>query len=72
MACMCGDLYCWSCGPAQGNSKCEVCGKWAMDGGCDEPEKCLAIAQENDRLMAEEELRIERDAQEYWANYKGD
>lgn len=30
MACMCGDTYCWSCGPAQGNSKCRE-----ADGGCD-------------------------------------
>lgn len=67
MACMCGDLYCWSCGPAQGNSKCHICGKWDMDGGCDEPEKCLAIAQEQDRaeneLMAkwiEEDRKVER------------
>ena len=30
MACMCGDICCWSCGPAQGNYKC-FCGKWASD-----------------------------------------
>ena len=31
MACMCGDTHCWSCGPAQGNSKCELCGSWTDD-----------------------------------------
>ncbi len=38
--CMCGDICCGSCGPAQGNFKCEMCGKWSSDGGCDNPEKC--------------------------------
>jgi len=47
--CMCGDLYCSSCGPAQGNSKCEHCGKWADEGGCDDPEKCA----EADKLWCE-------------------
>lgn len=32
MACMCGDTHCWSCGPAQGNTKCEFCSQWADDG----------------------------------------
>lgn len=32
MPCMCGDFCCPSCGPAQGNSKCILCGKWASDG----------------------------------------
>ncbi len=31
MTCMCGDLYCPSCGPAQGNSQCPVCGRWSYD-----------------------------------------
>ena len=31
MPCMCGDTHCWSCGPAQGNSKCWYCGAWADD-----------------------------------------
>lgn len=34
MACMCGDLCCPSCGPAQGNSRCPICGAWASE-GCD-------------------------------------
>ena len=40
MPCMCGDTYCWSCGPAQGNYKCPACGRWTFDGGCIDPEKC--------------------------------
>ena len=31
MACMCGDTHCSSCGPAQGNWKCVLCGAWADD-----------------------------------------
>jgi hypothetical protein len=30
---MCGDIQCPSCGPAQGNWKCCLCGVWA-DEGC--------------------------------------
>lgn len=32
MPCMCGDLCCSSCGPAQGNSRCPVCHTWASEG----------------------------------------
>ena len=32
MACMCGDTCCNSCGPAQGNWKCPICGDWASEG----------------------------------------
>jgi hypothetical protein len=45
MACMCGDLYCRSCGPAQGNSFCQNCGRWTDEGGCFEPEVCDAELQ---------------------------
>lgn len=37
---MCGDIYCPSCGPAQGNSKCPHCGKWSFDGGCTDVKEC--------------------------------
>jgi hypothetical protein len=33
MPCMCGDTHCPSCGPAQGNSQCPLCGAW-LDDGC--------------------------------------
>jgi hypothetical protein len=32
--CLCGDICCPSCGPAQGNWQCPVCGRWASE-GCD-------------------------------------
>ena len=35
MACMCGDTYCYSCGPAQGNAFCRDCRVWYSDGGCE-------------------------------------
>lgn len=38
--CMCGDICCSSCGPAQGNHHCPYCGSWTMDGGCADPAKC--------------------------------
>jgi hypothetical protein len=34
--CMCGAMDCVSCGPAQGYSRCEVCGLWE----CLDPEAC--------------------------------
>ncbi len=39
MPCMCGDICCPSCGPAQGNSRCLVCRAWASE-GCADPEDC--------------------------------
>lgn len=62
MACMCGDLRCWSCGPAQGNYKCSQCGKWSDEGGCEQPEVCGEL----DRQQAEAEAKYyaEMDAAE--------
>jgi hypothetical protein len=37
---MCGDPYCPSCGPAQGNYQCPTCGAWKLDGGCAFPQQC--------------------------------
>lgn len=34
MSCMCGDTHCFSCGPAQGNFRCPICGTW-LDDGCE-------------------------------------
>ncbi len=45
MACMCGDTQCPSCGPAQGNSRCIVCGAWADD-GCTDPAVCASRIDE--------------------------
>lgn len=46
MACMCGDICCPSCGPAQGNWKCPICRQWASEG-------CEHMNDEGDRLKAE-------------------
>jgi len=46
MACMCGDICCPSCGPAQGNHKCPACGNWESDGGCENPVECERICKE--------------------------
>lgn len=48
MPCMCGDPYCGSCGPAQGNNRCPYCGAWDMDGGCEDPEKCEKAYKEEE------------------------
>jgi phage FluMu protein Com len=52
MPCMCGDTYCHSCGPAQGNHKCYICGAWDADGGCENPEECA----KKDKEWAEAEM----------------
>jgi len=52
--CMCGDPYCHSCGPAQGNSKCWNCGKWSIDGGCENPEACQKANRLSEQAEAEE------------------
>jgi hypothetical protein len=59
MTCMCGDLYCGSCGPAQGNNRCSNCGRWDDEGGCERPDECskrirAAIAQEEEMYADEE------------------
>jgi len=68
MPCMCGDLYCHSCGPAQGNSHCPHCGAWTADGGCLDPASC----NEADRQFAKEEeaydKRMAADAAAYYAH----
>lgn len=56
--CLCGDLYCSSCGPAQGNGKCYVCGAWQMDGGCADPEVCDAEGKLIDAAEYHEYLRV--------------
>ena len=83
MPCMCGDTHCPSCGPAQGNYRCPICGAWADD-CCDhfdedghlKPE-FHAEAEERARqeALAEEAMvkdleESERLAEEYWRNYR--
>lgn len=51
--CLCGDIYCSSCGPAQGNFQCHICGKWSMDDGCDDVEECAKLGREMEKEIAE-------------------
>ena len=56
MTCLCGDIFCPSCGPAQGNYRCYNCGAWEVEGGCEDPEKCeAALASLGDRMLELEE-----------------
>jgi len=50
--CMCGDFCCPSCGPAQGNVRCPICGEWESEGGCENPEKCQAESERRDKAEA--------------------
>ena len=52
--CMCGDIYCYSCGPAQGNYKCDICGLWSEDGGCLNPDECARKSAEQTAAMVKE------------------
>ena len=52
--CLCGDPYCPSCGPAQGNYKCPNCGTWSADGGCQDQAGCVAANKACDEAMAKE------------------
>jgi hypothetical protein len=54
MACMCGDICCSSCGPAQGNYRCSACGTWSIDGPCTDPAACAKIEEAD--ILAEQEF----------------
>jgi len=56
---MCGDIRCWSCGPAQGNSQCVSCGQWADEGPCECTPEMIAAAIEKERLAIEDEIRMD-------------
>lgn len=61
MPCMCGDICCSSCGPAQGNSQCPVCGAWASEGGCENPEVCEQKAEAQAEADYAADLQWEKD-----------
>ena len=52
--CLCGDPYCPSCGPAQGNCRCYQCGAWSADGGCEDPDACAQADRDMAEAMAKE------------------
>lgn len=58
MPCDCGDTYCSSCGPAQGNSRCPWCGAWEADGGCQRPDWC-AEREQQEREQREREETVD-------------
>lgn len=66
MPCMCGDIYCWSCGPAQGNQRCPNCGHWSDDGGCADPAACALANREADEAEYLALQEIEKAAAEYF------
>jgi hypothetical protein len=75
MSCMCGDTHCWSCGPAQGNSRCPACGEWMDDHAehilgepaCTHQEdRCAAAAEQLAKEEAEYEARMDQLADDYW------
>lgn len=55
--CLCGDTRCGSCGPAQGNNRCEICGIWDDEGGCIDAKACEDAADEMNRLLDEQATR---------------
>lgn len=58
MHCICGDYYCLSCGPAQGNHHCPVCGSWSWDGGCEDEDQCQKL--EIEMYQPEKEIQHEK------------
>lgn len=69
---MCGDTCCSSCGPAQGNFKCTICGEWASE-GCEHIDENTGDIKpqyqaEADRIIeAENKMweQMEKDQEEY-------
>jgi hypothetical protein len=70
--CMCGDLCCPFCGPAQGNWRCPICGTWAS-------EVCEHISEDGDLKQEfheqarklEEERRAEEEMAKAWEEEAG-
>jgi len=66
---MCGDLCCATCGPAQGNWTCPICGEWASE-GCEHlnarGDGIKPAFQEQARRIVEAEYWNETQAAEDW------
>lgn len=65
MPCMCGDIYCHSCGPAQGNHRCPNCGLWTYDGGCETPDVCTEANRLADEALVKGLEEADRLAEEW-------
>lgn len=66
--CMCGDYCCPSCGPAQGNFKCVVCGVWAS-------EACQHISEKTGTyktVYRKQVAKAEQAENEFWNKYAKD
>lgn len=58
--CMCGDLCCPSCGPAQGNTRCPACRSWASE-GCE-------CTQEQQDAAAKAQVEADAAADQWFAD----
>ena len=80
--CMCGDMHCGSCGPAQGNHRCIICRAWADD-GCEHFDPVTGLFKPEFTAQAEKIAKAENEAEaaaaaswaeeaaeaeEYWRN----
>lgn len=77
MACMCGDLCCGSCGPAQGNWRCIICGQWASEGcrhirktGRNADKTYLKRYQKQADHLQQQEAEAERQEEEARVEYR--
>ncbi len=61
MTCMCGDIQCPSCGPAQGNYRCPICRAWADD-CCKHLNQRTGEVKARYRKIAEKIYQAEADA----------
>lgn len=78
MPCMCGDICCPSCGPAQGNWKCPICRQWASE-GCEHVTEDGQIKPEfqaqverivQDQIITDDKLVAEmEEADAYWREH---
>lgn len=64
MPCMCGDLYCRSCGPAQGNRYCPACNEWQDE--FDQPDS----RHDNEKCGAENRAADEAEYQWHLENQR--
>lgn len=64
MPCMCGDYCCPSCGPAQGNWHCPICGKWASE-GCEHINHITGRLKKQYEKQAEEIAKKEAEADDF-------
>jgi len=68
MPCMCGDTHCPSCGPAQGNTRCVICGAWADD-GCEHFDEVTGLFKPEFEEEAKRIVEAENKAfEEYYRN----